>query len=130
MESIEPRVQISASHWDLLEKAPMDASTQEMEYREYLPDVNNYSDNKSTYTIRITDSVNDWCLLSHSYIQVQGELKKADGTNYAATDNVALVNSGYSLFDRAQLLAGGSLIEEIDHCPQAMQVKLVQKLEL
>ena len=125
MESIEPRVQISASHWNILEKAPMDASTQEMEYREFLPDVNNYSDNKSTYTIRITDSVNDWCLLSHGYIQVQGELKKADGTDYGATDNVALVNSGFSLFDRAQLLAGGSLIEEVDHCPQSMQVKLL-----
>jgi hypothetical protein len=125
MESVEPRQQISASHWDILQKAPMDASTQEMQYREFLPDVSNYSDNISTYTIRVTDSVNDWCLLSHAYIQVQGELKKADGTDYAPTDNSALVNSGYSLFDRAQLLAGGSLIEEVDHCPQAMQVKLL-----
>ena len=125
-ESIEPRQQISASHWDLMQKAPQDMSTQEMEYREYLPDVNNYADAKSSYTIRITDSVNDWCLLSHAYIQVQGQLNKAaDGAAYDATDDVALVNSGYSVFERAQLLAGGSLIEEVDNCPQAMVVKLL-----
>ena len=91
-------------------------STQEMEYREY---------SKSSYNIRITD-VNEWCLLSHAYIQVQGQLNKsANGAAYAAGEDVALVNSGYSLFERAQLLAGGSLIEEVDHCAQAMVVKLL-----
>jgi hypothetical protein len=113
------------SHWDLMQKAPLDMSTQEMEYREYRPDVSNYSDSKSSYTIRITYSVNDWCLLSHAYIQVQGQLKKAaDGAAYAAINDIALVNSGYSLFERAQLLAGVSLIEEVDNCRQAMAVKL------
>ena len=99
-ESFE-RVQISASHWDLMQKAPQDMSTQEMEYREYRDDVGTYADAKSSYNIRITD-VNEWCLLSHAFIQVQGHLNKAgNGAAYAAGDDVALVNSGYSLFERA-----------------------------
>ena len=63
------RVQVSASHWDLMQKAPQDMSTQEMEYREYRPDVATYSDAKTSYTIRLTD-VNEWCLLSQAHIQV------------------------------------------------------------
>ena len=66
----------------------------------------------------------DVFLLPHkAFLEVRGRLVKNDGTNYAAGDDVALVNNGWSLFHTAELHLNDQQVEQVSlYLPQASTI--------
>ena len=85
------------------------------EYNEYLPTSGSNLNIPGTITIHI-ESQDEFYHPRKSYLLVEGDLLKADGTRYLATDVVALTNNGVMhLFSNAKYELGGQEIESVNN---------------
>ena len=93
---------IKSPYLDLFEDFTVDDSIKRLEYIEYLPRDSANMDRDGRHVLETRDL--DIFLLPHkAFLEVRGKLVKNDNTNYAANNNVALVNNGWSLFHTAEL---------------------------
>ena len=101
------------------ESIMIDESIEEYEYHEYEPITGTNLNNP--VEIRINIETQD--LFTHpseSYLIIEGQLTKADGTAYANTDNVALTNNALMhLFSNIKYQFSGQEIESLFHPGQA-----------
>ena len=100
---------------DLFSEPLEDLSIDSVEYHPYQPnDVGVPATNKSRFEITHKDQ-DSFILYSRSYLQINCKIVKADGTDIAGGDAVALQNNGWSIFERAQLLIDNQVCEEVLH---------------
>ncbi len=103
---------------DIFSSPKEDGSVSGFEYVEYLP--NNFTTDVSTTSWEIQHkNVDDWILPARSYIMVQGKLLKNDGSDFSLGHNAALVNNGFSVFERASYHVDGNQVSHVDYVPQA-----------
>jgi hypothetical protein len=110
------------AYLDIFDDEAEDTSVSNFEYVEYMPDNLVFTKDTKTWTIQ-HKNIDDFILPSRSYILVQGKVKKTDGSDFAPSDQVALVNNGYSVFERATYLCDGQPVEDIQNVPQCTLVK-------
>ena len=112
---------IISQYLQIFQEPIIDDSMTEFEYVEY---VTRDSDiNKDGQRILETQDLDQYLLPHKSYLEVRGRLKKDDGSNYAATDQITLVNNGWSLFQSAQYQINNQTIEDINmYLPQASTI--------
>lgn len=88
-----------------------DQSIDEIEFYEHWS-IDANARNNIELTVNNTDQ---YTLPSEAYIEVAGRVTKADGTAYAATDQVALVNNGIAaLFKDMRYEINGQVIEQLN----------------
>ena len=85
------------------------------EYNEYLPTSGSNLNIPGTITIHI-ESQDEFYHPRKSYILVEGDLLKDDGSRYAAADTIALSNNGIMhLFSNVKYEIGGQEIESVNN---------------
>ena len=85
------------------------------EYSEYLPTSGSNLNTPGTITIHI-ESQDEFFHPRRSYLLVEGEVLKEDGTRYTKTDDLALCNNGIMhLFSNAKYEIAGQEIENINN---------------
>ena len=85
------------------------------EYNEYLPTSGSNLNIPGTITISI-ESQDEFFHPRRSYLLVEGELVKKDGTRYTASDDLALCNNGIMhLFSNAKYEIAGQTIENVNN---------------
>lgn len=104
---------------NITEKTIISDSIEEYEYRDYDP-VTGTSLNKSGNISIVIESQDLWINPSNSYILIEGQLTKQDGTEYADVDNVALTHNGImQLFNTISYSLSAQEIERVDYPGQA-----------
>ena len=113
---------IKSPYLDLFEDPIVDDSIKRLEYIEYLPRDSANMDRDGRHVLETRDL--DIFLLPHkAFLEVRGKLVKNDNTNYAANNNVALVNNGWSLFHTAELHLNDQQVEQVSlYLPQASTI--------
>ena len=93
-----------------------DDSISSMNFYEYTPQTQ-ASNNTPGHQINITINNQDiYTLPSKSYISIKGQIRKADDTVYAATDEITLINNAMMyLFTGIKYELGSTTIESINH---------------
>lgn len=96
-----------------LEGSPMkDESVEHIEWYEYQPQSANARQNVEIWV----NNTDQYTLPCEAYLQISGQLTKADDTNYNENDQVALVNNGImALFDTARYTINGQEIEALNN---------------
>lgn len=113
--------------FNLFEPPMRDDSVTEYDYVEYQP--RDADMDKDGQIIIETKDLDSYLYPHNAVLEVRGRLVKASNdSNYAATDQVALVNNGWSLFKTLEYKVNDKLIESIaDHAPIASTImNLVQ----
>src|SRR5688572_26446849 len=90
-----------------------DNSTIKYEEDEYRTSITDVSNENNIIVESRSISAENFMLPSRSYLLIRFKLVKADGTNYANGDNMALIN-GWSLFSRVELLLNGASVDIVD----------------
>ena len=78
----------------ITEDIPVDDSIYEYEYKEYNPLAGNIGDLNRGSIVIVIESQDIYTHPAESFLIVEGELIKDDGTRYAIDDEVALINNG------------------------------------
>ena len=90
-------------------------SIKSYEYNEYLPTSGSNLNIPGTITIHI-ESQDEFFHPRKSYLLVEGEVLKEDGTRYTTTDDLALCNNGIMhLFSNAKYEIAGQEIENVNN---------------
>ena len=90
-------------------------SIKSYEYNEYLPTSGSNLNIPGTITIHI-ESQDEFFHPRKSYLLVEGEVLKKDGTRYTTTDDLALCNNGIMhLFSNAKYEIAGQEIENVNN---------------
>ena len=90
-------------------------SIKSYEYNEYLPTSGSNLNIPGTITIPI-ESQDEFYHPHKSFLLVEGELVKKDGTRYTASDDLALCNNGIMhLFSNAKYEIAGQEIESVNN---------------
>jgi len=111
---------VEAPHWDIFSAPVEDDSTTELEYTEYREaNINVQTLDKYEFYTRDLDQ---WLLPHKSYILIKGKLVKEDGTSFSESDDIALVNNGFSVFRRANYFVNDQLLESVDFVPVSTTV--------
>ena len=106
---------VEAPHWNIFSAPVEDDSTTELEYTEYREaNINVQTLDKYEFYTRDLDQ---WLLPHKSYILIKGKLVKEDGTSFSESDDIALVNNGFSVFRRANYFVNDQLLESVDFVP-------------
>ena len=62
------------------------------------------------------NNTDQYTLPCEAYLEIAGQLTKADGTLYAEGDNIAIVNNGIvALFGDARYKVNGMTVESVDN---------------
>ena len=97
----------------------IDEIIEEYEYHEYEPNTGTSLNNGGDIRISI-ESLDVFTHPSESYLILEGCLTKADGTHYANSDEVALMNNAIMhLFSRIEYPLSNQLIESLNYPGQA-----------
>lgn len=100
---------------DIQEKFIEADAIKSYEYNEYLPTSGSNLNIPGTITIHI-ESQDEFYHPRKSYLLVEGDLVKADGSRYATTDQIALSNNGVMhLFSNAKYEIAGQEIESVNN---------------
>ena len=101
---------------DISEPHLYDESISSMNFYEYTPQTQ-ANNNTSSHQISITINNQDiYTLPSKSYISIKGQIRRADDTVYAATDEITLINNAMMyLFTGIKYELGSTTIESINH---------------
>ena len=78
----------------IIEDIPVDDSIYEYEYKEYNPIAGNIGDLNRGSIVIVIEAQDIYTHPAESFLIVEGELIKADGTRYVNDDEVALINNG------------------------------------
>ena len=78
----------------ITEDIPVDDSIYEYEYKEYNPIAGNIGDLNRGSIVIVIEAQDIYTHPAESFLIVEGELIKADGTRYVENDEVALINNG------------------------------------
>ena len=114
--------QIVSPYLGIFERPLEDDSIESFEYFEYLPRDSSNMNKSGDHIIDVNDE-NIYQLPHKAYLEVRGKLVKTDGSDYAATDNIALTNNGWSLFQSLKYHINNKLVEEISqYLPQASTI--------
>ena len=107
----------------LTEDIPVDDSIYEYEYKEYNPIAGNTADlNRGSITI-VIESQDIYTHPAESFLIVEGELIKDDGTRYLVNDEVALINNGIMyLFSDVRYHLASHEIEVLQNPGQATTI--------
>ena len=100
---------------DIDEQFQEEDSIKSYEYNEYLPTSGSNLNIPGTITIPI-ESQDEFYHPRKSFLLVEGELVKKDGTRYTASDDLALCNNGIMhLFSNAKYEIAGQEIENVNN---------------
>ena len=100
---------------NIQEKFVEDDAIKSYEYNEYLPTSGSNLNIPGTITIHI-ESQDEFYHPRRSYLLVEGDLVKANGTRYAAADNITLANNGVMhLFSNMKYEIEGQEIESVNN---------------
>ena len=101
--------------FDINERLSEEDSIKSYEYSSYLPTSGSNLNTPGTITIHI-ESQDDFYHPRCSYLLVEGELLKNDGTRYTASDDIALCNNGIMhLFSNVKYEIAGHEIENVNN---------------
>jgi hypothetical protein len=101
--------------FDIDEQLLEEDSIKSYEYNEYMPTSGSNLNIPGTITIPI-ESQDEFFHPRRSYLLVEGELVKEDGTRYTASDDLALCNNGIMhLFSNAKYEIAGQVIENVNN---------------
>ena len=101
--------------FDIDEQIQEEDSIKSYEYNEYLPTSGSNLNIPGTITIHI-ESQDEFFHPRKSYLLVEGEVLKKDGTRYTTTDDLALCNNGIMhLFSNARYEIAGQEIENVNN---------------
>jgi len=107
-------------YWQIF-KPPVDVnSTEKYEYMECKETNVNVSD-LTRYEF-VSKDLDAFHLPAKSFILVKGKVLRDDNTPFAGDTNIALVNNGFAIFQKAYYLINDQLCEEVDYCHQATTV--------
>lgn len=113
-------VEIVNSHWDAFTAPLMDKSTTEYEYAEYREKNVNVA-GLTQYEL-INQDLDLFLLPSESYIQVKCTISNTVGDIISGGD-IALENSGFSIFDKGFYYMNDQAIENLDYVGMLTHVK-------
>ena len=110
---------IGESILQLHEANAADESINSYEYDEYQPIIGTQFNSAGQITITI-ENQNQFLHLHNSYLLIEGNVLKADGTRYADADLIALANNGLLyLFSSLKLTLAGQTVEPVNYPGQA-----------
>ena len=107
------------SFLQITDRAIIDDSVRELQYHEYEPGTGTNLNNPGEIRINI-ETQDLFTLPAESFLQIEGQLQKTDGTTYADADVISLTNNGIMfLFDSLKYQLSGQEIEYVLYPGQA-----------
>lgn len=99
--------------YDLFQKEMEDISTDSLQYIEYY-DVNlNDANTVSDFRLEVKD-IQNWHLMNKAYVDVRFQQTDANNANFAANENIALMNNGVGIFSRWEMKYDDEIAEFVD----------------